>query len=74
MTPSVDDLLTTRANEIEGLYELSSLLNVGLDRRTLAVLLDLIERGVHPEALADIVADLRGLQLNQANMAAAGRK
>lgn len=40
-------------------YELSRLLNTGLDRETLAILMALIQKGVNPEALAAVVKDLR---------------
>jgi len=48
-----------RSREVEVLHTMSEILNCNLDRRTLAVLLDLIEAGVHPEALADIVLEAR---------------
>jgi mitotic-spindle organizing protein 1 len=40
-------------------YELSRLLNTGLDRETLAILMALLQKGVNPEALAAVVKDLR---------------
>lgn len=40
-------------------YELSQLLNTGLDRETLAILMALLQKGVNPEALAAVVKDLR---------------
>ncbi|KAG6615219.1 mitotic-spindle organizing protein [Phytophthora cinnamomi] len=44
---------------METVYELSRLLNTGLDRDTLAILMALIQKGVNPEALAAVVKDLR---------------
>lgn len=41
------------------MYDLSRLLNTGLDRDTLAILMALIQKGVNPEALAAVVKDLR---------------
>lgn len=41
------------------MYELSRLLNTGLDRETLAILMALLQKGVNPEALASVVKDLR---------------
>ncbi|PFH35890.1 hypothetical protein BESB_055410 [Besnoitia besnoiti] len=41
------------------LMEISTLLNTGLDRATLQILVELIEAGVHPEALARVVLELR---------------
>jgi len=40
------------------LYELSQLLNTGLDRQTLSVLAALCECGINPEALATAVKEL----------------
>lgn len=44
---------------IDALHEISTMLNTGLDRRTLSILLELIESGVNPEALAAVVKELR---------------
>jgi mitotic-spindle organizing protein 1 len=41
------------------LHELSKLLNTGLDRETLEVLVALCENGANPEALAMVVKELR---------------
>ena len=38
---------------------MSQLLNCGLDKNTLSVLVSLIENGVNPEALAEVVKELR---------------
>ncbi|GLD94234.1 hypothetical protein PINS_up002845 [Pythium insidiosum] len=51
--------MSDRAQALETAYELSRLLNTGLDRETLCILVELIEQGVHPEALAAVVRDLR---------------
>jgi len=40
-------------------YEISRLLNTGLDRQTLSILISLCEAGVNPEALAAVVKELR---------------
>ena len=40
-------------------YELSKVLNCGVDRETLAVLVALTERGVNPDALVAAVKELR---------------
>ena len=40
-------------------YEISKILNTGLNRETLAILVSLIEEGVNPEALAAVVQELR---------------
>ena len=41
------------------LFDISQLLNTGLDRATLTVLVGLTESGVNPEALAAVVKELR---------------
>ena len=41
------------------LHEISTILDTGLDRKTLSLLLELIESGVNPEALAAVVKELR---------------
>lgn len=41
------------------LHEMSKLLNTGLSKETLAILVSLIESGVHPDALAAAVQELR---------------
>jgi len=41
------------------LHEISNLLNTGLDKPTLATLVELCESGVNPEALAHVVKELR---------------
>eukprot|EP00898_Chlorokybus_atmophyticus_P001121 jgi/Chlat1/2009/Chrsp158S02300 len=40
-------------------YEISRLLNTGLDRETLSILIGLCENGINPEALAAVVKELR---------------
>ncbi|OQR95153.1 hypothetical protein ACHHYP_00361 [Achlya hypogyna] len=43
----------------ETVYELSRLLNTGLDREALGIVVSLIEKGVNPEALAAAVKEMR---------------
>lgn len=40
-------------------FEMSQLLNTGLDRQTVQLLMALCEHGVNPEALATVVRELR---------------
>lgn len=47
------------ANIIPVVYDISQLLDTGLDRESLAILVALIENGVNPEALAAVVKELR---------------
>ncbi|CAM9414336.1 unnamed protein product [Scytosiphon promiscuus] len=44
---------------IDVLHEISTILDTGLDRKTLSLLMELIESGVNPEALAAVVKELR---------------
>lgn len=50
---AAEEILEVRGSEVEALYGLAKILNTGLDRRVLALLLDLVELGVHPESLVD---------------------
>ena len=45
--------------EIDSLFNLAQILDIDVDRRTLAVLLELMEAGVHPESLVDIITEFR---------------
>ena len=44
---------------IAAIEEISRLLNTGLDRETLGILVQLCEHGVNPEALAAVVKELK---------------
>ncbi|KAI1083790.1 mitotic-spindle organizing gamma-tubulin ring associated-domain-containing protein [Whalleya microplaca] len=44
---------------VDILHEISTILNCHLDRRTLSVCISMIENGVNPEALANVVQFLR---------------
>lgn len=41
------------------MFEMSQILNCGIDQRTLSILVSLIENGVNPEALAAVVKELK---------------
>jgi mitotic-spindle organizing protein 1 len=41
------------------LYEISQILNTGLDKESLALCVSLLESGVNPEALAAVVKELK---------------
>ncbi|CAE6463957.1 unnamed protein product [Rhizoctonia solani] len=47
------------AESLSALYDISQLLNTGLDRETLATCVSMIENGVNPEALATAIKELR---------------
>ena len=51
--------LTEAKDTFATLFELSKLLNTGLDQNSLAICVRLCEQGAHPEALATIVRELR---------------
>ena len=51
--------LTEAKDTFATLFELSKLLNTGLDQNSLAICVRLCEQGAHPEALATIVCELR---------------
>ncbi|KAK3056149.1 hypothetical protein LTR09_002655 [Extremus antarcticus] len=58
--PVADDDKRKAAREtIDILHEISTLLNTNLDRHTLSYCVSLIENGVNPEALANVITDLR---------------
>ena len=57
MNPSTDE--NNRHSEIEPLFAIANTLQTGLNRRQLVILLELIEAGVHPEALADVILEIR---------------
>lgn len=50
---------TDRTQLLDALQELSNILETGLDRESLSILLELTEAGVNPEALAALVKELR---------------
>ncbi|KAL2134630.1 hypothetical protein VTI74DRAFT_11287 [Chaetomium olivicolor] len=44
---------------VDILHEIATILNCHLDRRTLSICISMIENGVNPEALANVVKELR---------------
>jgi len=44
---------------IDILFEIAGLLNCGLDRQTLSILLSLIQQGVNPESLSMVVREIK---------------
>mmetsp|Transcript_9574 Transcript_9574/g.10906 ORF Transcript_9574/g.10906 Transcript_9574/m.10906 type:complete len:86 (-) Transcript_9574:769-1026(-) len=56
----MDSLPVREAQQtMDVLFELSQLLNTGLDKATLSILVSLCENGVNPEALAMVVKELK---------------
>ena len=47
------------SSQLEVAFEISRLLNTGLDKETLSLCMGLLEQGVNPEALADVVIEIR---------------
>ncbi|PRW60598.1 Negative elongation factor B [Chlorella sorokiniana] len=58
MTP-MGTLLTEAREALETASELSKLLDCGLDKEALSICIALLEQGVNPEALAEVVTRLR---------------
>ena len=56
---SASTLLDSASQTVDVAYQLSLLLNAGLDRSTVALCIGLLECGVNPEALATVVKELR---------------
>lgn len=56
--PATAAPLSTAAT-VDVVYELARVLDCGLDRRTVQILMALVDAGVHPSALAAVVKELR---------------
>ena len=54
-----------RTKLLDSLQELSNILETGLDRESLSILLELTESGVNPEALAALVKELRRQRVSE---------
>ncbi|KAJ3091864.1 hypothetical protein HK102_013039 [Quaeritorhiza haematococci] len=60
MSTAAEDHKIREAREtLDILHELSVLLNTGLDRETLSICVSLCENGVNPEALAQVIKELK---------------
>ncbi|TGJ86775.1 hypothetical protein E0Z10_g1966 [Xylaria hypoxylon] len=61
---------------VDILHDISTILNCHLDRRTLSVCISMVENGVNPEALANVVQYLRkeAQKVNFAKQAAAANQ
>lgn len=53
------ETLESRLKSKPVLYEISQLLNCGLDQNVLSILISLCENGVNPESLAVVVKELK---------------
>jgi len=54
-----DQTVNESREAMEILYSMSQILNTGLDREALAIVVNLVELGANPEALAATVKELR---------------
>ncbi|ORX36607.1 mitotic-spindle organizing gamma-tubulin ring associated-domain-containing protein [Kockovaella imperatae] len=60
MAPTGDEARLQSAREtIDALYDLSQLLQTGLDKQTLSICTGMIEAGTNPETLAEVIKELR---------------
>ena len=48
-----------QSNPLDICYELNKILDCGLDKETLSICIALLETGVNPEALAEVIKKLR---------------
>ena len=53
---------------LEILYEMNQILNCGLNRETLNILVTMIEKGVNPEALVQVVKEMRNENYAMGNL------
>lgn len=56
---SKQETTTLPHTAFEAVLELSQLFDTGLDKETIAILLELLDAGINPEALATVVRELR---------------
>ena len=52
-------ILENRGDEVDSIHKLSTLLQTGLNKRTIALLIQLIENGYDPESLGDIINQIK---------------
>ena len=50
-----------KTEEAESIHKLSEILQTCLSKRALVLLLDLLQQGLHPDALSDIIQDIKAL-------------
>jgi mitotic-spindle organizing protein 1 len=53
---------------LEILFEMSQILNCGISRETLSILITMIEKGVNPEALFQVVKEMRNENYAMGNL------
>lgn len=50
---NIDNLLHKRGEDVENMYTLSSLVLMGLDKRSIACIIELIECGIDADSITD---------------------
>jgi mitotic-spindle organizing protein 1 len=55
----MEETLEKRGHEVDAIYQLAQLVNTGLDRKIIAIAMELIEYGVNPESIADVILEIR---------------
>ncbi|KAL4215608.1 hypothetical protein CU097_014274 [Rhizopus azygosporus] len=60
-----DTTYTLLLTDLTVLHEMATVLNTGLDRKTVGYCISLCEKGANPEALATIIKDLQKQQENK---------
>ncbi|KAJ3561463.1 hypothetical protein NPX13_g8937 [Xylaria arbuscula] len=71
-----DEKQAAARQAVDILHEIATILNCHLDRRALSVCISMVEQGVNPEALANVVQYLRreAQKVNFANQASASNQ
>ena len=59
-TQQQEERIIKAKQTLDTLHEISLLLNCGLDKETLSLCTSLCENGVNPEALAQVIKELKG--------------
>ncbi|WVQ80649.1 mitotic-spindle organizing protein 1 [Cryptococcus sp. DSM 104549] len=60
MSAAQDEARMQNAREtVDSLYDLSQLLQTGLDKNTLSICVGMIENGANPDTLAAVIKELR---------------
>lgn len=48
-----------RSQELDALYEISNILNAGLDKKVVSVVRDLLEMNIDPNSIVSVLEELR---------------
>jgi mitotic-spindle organizing protein 1 len=66
-SPDATDSPANAKDTLETLQEMSSILGTGLDTEDVAICFKLIENGVNPQKLAEVMAQLKGQEQDKNN-------